>query len=82
MISAARGGWEGKRFLGAQCVKLDNTANSNANSMAINAGCFGNANSVAVGSATNANWINQDMGGKRCNDDCDDDCDDTCDDTC
>jgi hypothetical protein len=79
MISAARGGWEGKKSKGAlQSVKLDNKANSNANSAAINSGCFGDANSMAVGSATNANCVSQDMKDKKkCHDD-DDKCDIDC----
>jgi len=78
MITALRGNdW---RRGGIQSVNMDNRASSNANSLAINAECFGNANSLAVGSATNFNCVDQDMKNKQgCH--YDDDCNyDPCDD--
>ena len=68
MITALKRGKDWKNS-GVQCVDIDNKASSNANSMAIHSGFLGNANSVAVGSATNYNCVDQNMNNKRCHDD-------------
>ena len=61
MISSAKKGYRGNKSSGIQAVKIDNDACANANSLAINAGFCGDANSAAFGSATNANWVHQEM---------------------
>jgi len=62
IISAAKKGYRNKKPSGGiQNVDIDNDACVSANSMAINAGWCGDANSAALASATNANWVQQDM---------------------
>jgi len=48
-----------RRTRGGNFVNLDNYAQSNANSLAINAGVFGNANAISNSDATNVNVIDQ-----------------------
>jgi len=48
-----------RRIRGGNFVNLDNYAESNANSLAINEGVFGNANAISNSDATNVNVINQ-----------------------
>jgi hypothetical protein len=82
MITAKKGNFKSAK-LPVQSVKMDNTAKSNANSMAINAGFCGDANASSFGSATNANLVSQNAGcAKKCKDDDNDHCDDSCEDKC
>ena len=48
-----------RRIRGGNFVNLDNYAQSNANSLAINTGIFGDANAISNSDATNVNVINQ-----------------------
>jgi hypothetical protein len=48
-----------RRGRGGNFVNLDNYAQSNANSLAINTGIFGDANAISNSDATNVNVINQ-----------------------
>ena len=45
-----------------QLVNMNNRANSDANALAINNSCFGNANAWSQSAATNANCVNQNQG--------------------
>ena len=60
MISAAKKGYRNYKS-GIQAVDIDNDACASANSIAINAGWCGDANSAALASATNANCVEQKM---------------------
>jgi hypothetical protein len=40
-------------------ANINNVANSNANALAVQAGCYGNANANAISAATNVNHVNQ-----------------------
>ena len=48
-----------RRARGGNFVNLDNYAQSNANSLAINTGIFGDANAISNSDATNVNVVNQ-----------------------
>ena len=41
------------------CANINNLANSSANSLAVNAGLFGDANANAISAATNVNNVHQ-----------------------
>ena len=64
-VSAEKGFQSGFRgYTGQnQLVNMNNRANSNANALAINNSCFGNANAYSQSAATNANFVNQNQGG-------------------
>ena len=62
IISAAKKGYRPKKSCGGiQKVDIDNDASASADSIAIKAGWFGDANSAAFASATNANCVEQKM---------------------
>jgi hypothetical protein len=61
MISSAKKGYRCHKPSGIQAVDIDNDACASANSIAINAGWCGDANSAALASATNANCVEQKM---------------------
>ena len=48
-----------RRIRGGNFVNLDNYAQSNANSLAINTGIFGDANAISNSDAKNVNVVNQ-----------------------
>ena len=56
MISGKKNKWVKKPF---QVVDMNNKATSNSNSMAVNAGVFGDANSFSGADASNFNMIGQ-----------------------
>ena len=64
-VSAKKGYQCGFRGYNApnQLVNMNNRANSNANALAINNSCFGDANAFSQSAATNANCVNQNQGG-------------------
>ncbi len=64
MISAKLKGFEGPKIGSPkkgtfQVANLNNNVNSNANSVAVNAGLFGNANSLSSAEGTNFNMVGQ-----------------------
>jgi hypothetical protein len=67
MISSKKG--FGRKVPATQKVNIDNTACASGNSFALNCGVIGDANSLAVGDATNANCVDQNMKTGRCDDD-------------
>ena len=69
LVSAKKGNFK-NGFKPTQSVKMDNTAKSNANSMAVRSGFCGDANASSFGSATNANLVSQEVGGKKCKEPC------------